>query len=65
MKGISYIVDTKGRRKSVIIDLKLIQANRSKVEFLLHGIIAKNRQKESKIQLSSAVRKLKKAGKLN
>ena len=43
MKGIHYIVDEKGKRKALVIDIKYAKV----IEDFIDGLIAEERRKES------------------
>ena len=62
MKGISYITDGQNHKTAVIIDIKTLSKHS---EDLLEGLIAESRKDEVKIPLSTVIKNLKKAGKLN
>ena len=64
MKGISYITDSKNRRKAVIIDFKIFKTNEEQIEDLLDVIIAESRVEEKSIPFEKVVKNLKSKGKL-
>jgi hypothetical protein len=47
MKGISYITDSKSKRKAVVIDLKSLKKYDEQIEDLFDAIIAEARKDES------------------
>ena len=65
MKGISYITDGQNHKTAVIIDIKTLSKHSEEVQDLLDGLIAESRKDEVKIPLSTVIKNLKKAGKLN
>jgi hypothetical protein len=65
MKGIRYVTDGENQRTAVIIDIKTLTKHSEEVQDLLDGLIAESRKDEVKIPLSTVIKNLKKAGKLN
>jgi hypothetical protein len=64
MKGISYITDSKSRRKAVVIEIKALKKYDEQIEDLFDAIIAEARREEVSIEWSETKRKLKNKGKL-
>ena len=64
MKGISYITDSKNRKKSVVIDLKTIQRKPQKVHELIDVLIAESRRGDEVISWEDAKKQLRQRGKL-
>ena len=64
MKGISYITDSRNKKKAVVIDYNLFKNNSDELEDLLDGIIADARQNEESIPFEKVMAHLKKTGKL-
>ncbi len=64
MKGISYLIDEKNKRQSVVIDLKLFKKHSEQIEDMLDSIIAETRKDEESIPFEKVIRSLKKKGKL-
>ncbi|MEO8761238.1 MAG: hypothetical protein ABI388_07885 [Bacteroidia bacterium] len=63
MKGISYLTDSKNRKKSVVIDLKLLEAYNEHIEDLFDIIVAEAREDDEDVPFEEAIKELKKAGK--
>jgi hypothetical protein len=63
MKGVNYITDSKNRKKSVIIDLKLLEEYNEHIEDLFDIIVAESREDDEDVPFEEAVKELKKAGK--
>ena len=64
MKGVSYITDSSNKKKSVIIDLKVIENNQEAIEDLLDVIVAESRKDEPTISWEQLKKKLHQKGKL-
>ncbi len=64
MKGISYITDGHNKKKSVIIDIKVIENNQEAIEDLLDIIVAESRKDEPTVSWEEMKKKLHKKGKL-
>jgi hypothetical protein len=63
MKGVNYITDSKNRKKSVIIDLKLLEEYNEHIEDLFDIIVAESREDDEDVPFEEVVKELKKAGK--
>jgi hypothetical protein len=63
MKGISYITDSKNRKKAIVMDYSLFKKHEEEIEDLLDTIIAESREKEESIPFEKVVKNLKKKGK--
>ena len=64
MKGISYITDSKNKRKAVVINYDLLKNHESELEDLLDVLIAESRRDEESIPFETVLKSLKKKGKL-
>lgn len=64
MKGISYITDSKSKRKAVVIDLKALKKYDEQIEDLFDAIIAEARRDESSAAWVEVKKKLKAKRKL-
>ena len=64
MKGVSYITDSKSRKRAVVIDLKVLQKYDEQIEDLLDAIIAEARREEPSVSWEDLKKRLKKKGKL-
>ncbi len=64
MKGVSFVMDEKNRRKAVIIEIKTLEKHQEEIEDLLDGIVAESRKDEEKISLDAVVASLKQSGKV-
>ena len=64
MKGVSYIVNQKGRKKAVIIEFDALQNYTGDLIDHLHGLIAESRKYDEKVPLAKVISNLKKSGKL-
>ncbi|MBS1584412.1 MAG: hypothetical protein JSS82_02500 [Bacteroidetes bacterium] len=64
MKGVSFVMDDKNRKRAVIIELKTIEQNQEAVEDLLDVIVAESRRDEPKKDWNEVKKSLKKKGKL-
>ena len=64
MKGVSYITDSKSRKKAVVIDLKTLEEYDEQIEDLFDAIIAESRRDEPSISWEELKKRLKKKGKL-
>jgi|JI9StandDraft_1071089.scaffolds.fasta_scaffold270451_2 hypothetical protein len=64
MKGISYITDSKSKRKAVVIDLKALKKYDEQIEDLFDAIIAEARRDESSAEWVEVKKKLKAKRKL-
>jgi len=64
MKGVNYITDSKNRKTSVVIDLKIFQKLDEQIEDLFDVIIAESREKEPSSSWEDVKKRLKKRGKL-
>ncbi|MCA6364353.1 MAG: hypothetical protein IM638_15045 [Bacteroidetes bacterium] len=58
MKGISFIIDEKNRKKSVVIDLRTIAKHEEEVYELIDTLIAESRQGGEVIAWESAKKQL-------
>ena len=61
MKGVQFVVDERGRKTGVVIDLR---KNRELWEDIFDRALARNREREPRETLASVRRRLTKAGKL-
>ncbi len=61
MKGIEYVVDARGKRKAVVVDLKV---HGNAWEDFYDSLTAKTRVNEPRESYSSVKAKLKKSGKI-
>jgi hypothetical protein len=64
MKGISYITDSKNRKKAVVIDLKTIEKYDENIEDLFDVILAESRKDEPLISWDEVKKKLHRKGKI-
>jgi hypothetical protein len=64
MKGVSYITDSKSRKKAVVIDLKTLGQYDEHIEDLFDAIIAESRRDEPSITWEELKKRLKKKRKL-
>lgn len=64
MKGVSYITDSKSRKRAVVIDLKTLKEYDEQIEDLFDVIIAESRRNEPSISWEGLKKRLKKKGKL-
>ena len=64
MRGVSYITDSHNKKKSVVIDLKVIEKNQEAIEDLLDIIVAESRKDEPTVSWEEVKKKLHKKGKL-
>jgi hypothetical protein len=64
MKGISYIIDDRDQKKSLVIDLKTIEDHQEEVHDLIDAIIAESRKGEEAVDWDDAKTYLKSIGKL-
>jgi hypothetical protein len=60
MKGVSFVMDDKNRRKAVIIDLKTLEQYQEDVEDLLDVVVAESRKDEPKRDWNEVKKSLKK-----
>ena len=61
MKGVQFVVDERGRKTGVVIDLR---KNRDLWEDIFDRAVARNREREPRETFDSVRRRLTKAGKL-
>ncbi len=61
MRGIEYVVDEKGKKKAVVVDLKV---HRDAWEDFYDNLVADMRVQEPRISFNSLKTKLKKKGKI-
>ena len=64
VKGISYITDSKNRKKAVVIDFKTIEKYDENLEDLFDVILAEARKDEPSSSWDDVKKKLKSKGKL-
>ncbi len=64
MKGISYITDSKSRRKAVVIEIKALKKYDEQIEDLFDAIIAEARREEASVEWTEVKKRLKNKGKL-
>ena len=64
MKGISFITDSRNKRKAVVINYDLLKNHEAELEDLLDVLIAESRKDEPSIPFDTVLKKLKKKGKL-
>ena len=64
MKGVSYLTDTKNRKKAVVIDLKILEKDEESIHEFIDVLVAESRRNDKLIDWEDAKRQLKKAGKL-
>lgn len=62
MSGIQFVIDEKGEKTAVVIDLK---RNKQLWEDFYDNLLAEKRAKEPRSEWSAVKARLKKAGKLN
>ena len=64
MKGVSYLTDSKSRKKAVVIDLKTIEKDEESIHEFIDVLVAESRKNDALIDWDDAKRQLKKANKL-
>ncbi len=64
MKGISYITDDKNRKKSVVIDLNIIEEKEEEIHEFIDVLIAESRKDDELISWEAAKKHLKKKRKI-
>ena len=64
MKGVSYIIDSRNRKKAVVIDWTTLDKYAEKMADLLKGIIAESRKDEPSSRWEDVKKHLKEMGKL-
>ena len=61
MKGVSYLIDNKNRKKAVVIDLKTIEKDEESIHEFIDVLVAESRKNDELIDWEEAKRSLKKS----
>ena len=64
MKGVKFITDEKGKKKTVVIDFKTIENNDEELHDFIDALVAESRKNDKMIPWEQAKNSLRKKGKL-